>query len=307
MIRQKGKHGVEKSPVFQKRNIDEFNTFIEKRILNKMSFELIKNGSTRTMKSLYHVNNYILCDYEPNTYFISMVKRMVKNRIDNGLVKTRLYKKEFRPLFVFLNSKNVIKHNGERICALDFKRCYWTTLHKIGYIDDSLYEKGINGVNKKDRDGNLKFDSLKDVCNMSVGSMNKSVTKEVYVDGVMVSSETILNPLKDVRTHVIDCVKETAFKIINNSKQTKEGFLWFLTDCFFVTESSAAEYERLMNDYGYECHKTFYDKYDVSSSISKYNGRYKYFVKWKFDDEFSGTYNFNYKLDILNLNDKRNE
>jgi hypothetical protein len=231
-------------------------------------------------------------------HIVSMVKQSIRGKIKRGEITIPKIDINIVKTTSFFDRKNITKNAGMEVVSIDFRRCYWTTLHRLEYIDEKLYKTGLKEVSIG-KDGNEKKVNYKLACNMSIGSLGVKEHFEKYVDGVLIESGVRRCELNPIRLHVISEVFNVAISIINKNKAMKDGFLWFLTDCFFVTKDVALMYEDAIKESGYECKPENYERYELSTRFVRDFGYMKYFVKWGgWELELAKTFNFSKKNEI---------
>lgn len=278
------------------RNTDTFkvNDFKNRRINHKGTFRWIKRGNSYIYDSERKRMDYLTnkAGYK-GIHIVAMVKAELKKGVKNGTIKVpRIDDASTRKKIIFFNKRNVIDNAGKEIVAVDFKRCYWTTLYLLGYISEKLYKKG------------LSKSEYKMVCNMSIGSLAMNDDVQEYENGVLVNRYKKPSEFAGVRLHVISRVYKVAMEIINQNEHTRGGFLWFLTDCFFVVKGTEKYFYEALLKMGYQSNIQEHEKYEVETKFRRQTGSFRYFVKWdNFEPEsiLESSYNFNSKSDISKI------
>jgi len=272
--------------------VDKAFGFKDKRISNNGTFIWSRRGNTYSYKSDLLQSDFLTSDMYNGIHIVSLVKKHLRKRLSSGLLNVpKISDNLVRRKIVFFDKKNVLKNNGCEVVAIDLNRCYWTTLYQLGYIDEKLYNIG------------LSKDSYKTVCNLSIGSLGMTEYFEVYKEGVLVDEYEKPSDFAGIRLHVISKVFKNAVNVINSSNECRDGFLWFLTDCFFVKKGAEAFFERAISDFGYKYKKKYHEKY-VSNTEFRRNGDFRYFIKWDswgVGLERNDVYRFNVRNNIVEI------
>lgn len=279
-------------------DIDRALEFKSRRISHFGTFEWVQRANVFSYKSENKRHEFCTSDRYEGIHIVSNVKRHIRAKLKSGEIELPNYNAKIASITSFFDKNNLINNNGCEIVSIDFRRCYWTTLYRLGYISEKIYKSGLESI-KTDKNGNKKNVDYKLVCNMSIGSLGVKEHFEKYVDGKLIESGVRRCDLNPIRLHVIAEVFNVAVSIINKNKETESGFLWFLTDCFFVRKDVAKMYEDAISEYGYESKTVEYEKYKVETSFSREFGYMKYFVKWgAWNTELAKTYFFNRRNEI---------
>jgi hypothetical protein len=274
---------------------EKADSFKQKRINNGGDFIWKKKGNVYIYESNNLHNEYMTNEMYKGIHIVSMVKVSLRKKVNSGaLIVPKICDIEARRKIVFFNKTNVLKHNGCGVVAVDFSRCYWVTLYLLGYINKSLYDKGMSNY------------EYKLACNLSVGSLGMKERVEVYKQGKLVNEYEIPSGLEGIRLHVISRVYKVCMEIINSSWDCKDGFLWFLTDCFFVKKGSEQFFIDKIKEYGYDCKTESHEKYTVNTEF-RISGDFKYNIKWDswgVGQDFQDSYKFSRKNDVKLINEK---
>jgi len=156
----------------------------------------------------FHLFNMVFCDVKKRVQSGKYVPKEINN--DRISVKT-----------ICFNPDNILKNLNKPCVAIDINYCYWNTIRKLGIISEKIYIEGL----KKDKE-------WKNARNASIGSLGASVKETVYENGIILNNTIHKRKFNSCRLDAIDYVWEFANEIIS---QITDGFLMYLTDCFFVT------------------------------------------------------------------------
>jgi hypothetical protein len=132
---------------------------------------------------------------------------------------------------------NISENYYKPVWSVDIDHCYWRTAYLLGIINERLYNKGME-----------KGQEWKTARNAAIGSLGAFYTERRYVDGKDMGVTVHNRAMNRVRCDIIDYVWKMACKI---GEVVSDGFLMYLTDCFFITEDKLEEVCSLIESYGY--------------------------------------------------------
>jgi hypothetical protein len=209
---------------------------------NKKNFEYINSGSVDRI--IYNGKEFISVDlahsggrgHHMNKRFMSDIDAWLVENRDSQVFYGNNYSEQM------FNLDGIEKHLGQCMAMIDINNCYWRTAYLLGYITYQTYIIG------------LKKDSWKIGRNACIGSLCKTETRSVYVNGVMNRSlkRTIRQPLEyqSIRNHIITHIYglfNELFKLMGNT------FCMFLTDCLVTTYDQRRFVEKYFKGHGYTC------------------------------------------------------
>jgi len=189
----------------------------------------------------------------------SVVKE-AEQRVADGIYVPKNKKNEKEEaLKTVLFNPEVIKESchGVECIAIDMTMCYFRTAKLIGVISDELYEKAL-ARGKKDRFSK----DFKVALSSSIGSLGSIEIVREYVKGKQKPAKFERKETNVCRLDIIDRVWEVGMSIID---QIPEGFLMFLTDCFYVLPEYAELVCSSLTELGYEykTEKVWFDKLEA--------------------------------------------
>ena len=230
---------------------EQFPTILEKSkdftiVASRISRKVILNNGSILR---YFGTNKQDCKVD-GAFIVTMVKREIDAYIEkNGI-----------PDFeVVCDVQNFNLKKIEQIVAkkvplmgIDINACYWNVAHKLGYISDELYERGITKVTKM---GLL----------IAIGCLAKRPVHRIFKDGKLHSTHfddaTYLRYAPfywNIIRYTYDLMIES-FKVIGD-----DSWYMFLTDCVFVDLEKMKVAQKFLSDYGlkYKNHLIEYTAFD---------------------------------------------
>lgn len=202
-------------------------------------------------------------------YIVTMVQREIDKYIENNGVP------EFEVVHDVqnFNLKKISEIVGKKvpIMGIDINACYWNVAHKLGYISEELYQRGITSVTKM---GLL----------IAIGCLAKRPVHRVYKDGKLVS-----NYFDDVTylryaPFYWNIIRFTYELMIESYKALgNDAWYMFLTDCVFVDLEKMKVAQKFLSDYGlkYKNHLiefTAFDGYRLDWHDFKHNEKKQMYV-----------------------------
>jgi len=262
----------------------EFNSRLEMAKANGMKYDFTLQGNSRILELENGMKFYTYSLTKTNKgkedkkedrlpineiYFIGVVKKYIEA---NGLHKS--IKKNYR------NKDDIkfVSYNQNIGCGEFFKDCYcidissayWRSALNQGYINKDLYAKG-NAVDKRVRLACL-------------GTFAKTISV-IRFDG---TDEEFLPDVKPKYEHVFFNCANLIYKCMNACrKAVKEEFLFYWTDCVYVSSKRAMEVcAGVMKEHGFDNHSDYCEKIvfkENGISVDKYNDK-----KGKVENKFYG-------------------
>ena len=171
-------------------------------------------------------------------FIVTMVQREIDAYIEkNGIPEFQ----EVHDVQNF-NLKKIKSVVGKKfpLMGIDINACYWNVAHKLGYISDKLYERGISEVSKM---GLL----------IAIGCLAKRPVVKNFKGGKVVSThfddETYLRYAPfywNIIRYTYNLMIES-FKVIGN-----DSWYMFLTDCIFVDLEKMKVAQKFLSDLGFK-------------------------------------------------------
>jgi len=229
---------------FNKGTIEKYRSTLSKCITNKETFTTYSSGMSRRIILPTGVNMKFFGSEKANSrisgaFMVQMVQREVDAYIEKNGVPSYNVVSDVQ-LFNLPKIKKVIEGKKKPIVGIDINACYWNTAHKLGYISDALFERGIDTCKKE---GLL----------IAIGCLNKKPVLKQYRDGKLVGytfDDAVHSRYAPFYWNVI----EHTHKIMMESyERFKEHWYMYLTDCLFVDSIAAKDAQKFISDKGYKC------------------------------------------------------
>jgi len=182
-------------------------------------------------------------------FIVTMVQREIDEYIEKNGIPTFKVISDVQN-FNMKQIKSVLNKKVP-IMGIDINACYWNVAHKLGYISDKLYKRGLESCKKQ---GLL----------IAIGCLAKRPLVRVYKNG-----ELVENRFDDV-TYYRYCpfywnILEYTYDIMIKSYQLlKDDWYMFLTDCVFVDVEKIGVAQKFLIDCGfkYKNHLIEYKKFE---------------------------------------------
>jgi hypothetical protein len=164
---------------------------------------------------------------------------------------------------------------------VDINACYWFVAHKLGYISDTLFERGLNTKKKK---GLL----------IAIGCLNKLPMIKTYVDGECVATDFDMESHNTYSPFYWNVINYTHELMIESFKLFGDDWYMFLTDCLFVSVDKIKDAQEFLKEKGffYKNHSIEFKTFD-SRNITWYD-----FKDQKIKTMYAGTRDINYYLKV---------
>ena len=226
--------------VHQGGTLADYSRFISVQKHNNSNFKTSSTGLSRVVefdsgiKYRFFGNGSKSKNIIKGAYFVKMLRESVDKYVDKyGIVDS-----PEKPTAQTFNPDAIKKVIGQPITCLDLNLCYWRTAYLLGYINDSLYEKGIESGHK----GGMLI---------SIGALNSLPLIEHYEDGKIVSKSydnvrhSKYSPFYwSIIAKVNDLMMEI-YKVIGD-----DMYMW-LTDCAFIKTSRQNEVIAIFEKFGF--------------------------------------------------------
>ena len=229
-------------------NMKQYNRYLADFINYREDFKMINDGSSIIIKCRditwrfidyggvsgrgYHLSKFVYDDakkYLEDNPTLSKIKanseEILTDNVDLEVQKA--------------NINGIKKYLGEQIYCVDVNNCYWDTAHKMGFISQTTYLRG------------LKKKEWKIGRNASIGSLSKVIVETSFVNGVKIES-TIIKPKVDlsiIRDKIVSEVHESFLKIL---KRLNEDWIMYFTDCIYIPLSKVEEVREYFKGIGYD-------------------------------------------------------
>jgi len=237
--------------------------------------EPLLSGAYKTQTILTNIESRL-----DGVHIIYLVDKCVRKRVERGLyVPMNTDNARMNSKTVFYNEDALVdlmkKGNPVDIVGLDINACYFNTLYNLGAIDEKVYNAGFK-----------KQSEYKDARNAAIGCLSKRGNITIF-DGEKDVCETKHSDTSVVRLDVVDTVYNIALSI---ARELGDGFLYYLTDCFFVLPEYESRCRELIDEYQYTCKR---QEYKLLKAEIDYDNRHYFIVNWQYDDAPIAKYNYN--------------
>ena len=183
-------------------------------------------------------------------FIVTMVQREIDKYIElNGVP-------EFEAVHDVqnFNLKKIAEIVGKKvpIMGIDINACYWNVAHKLGYISEELYQRGVTSVTKM---GLL----------IAIGCLAKRPVHRVYKDGKLVSNHFDDVTYLRYAPFYWNIIRFTYELMMESYKALgDDSWYMFLTDCIFVDLEKMKVAQKFLSDYGfkYKNHLIEYTAFD---------------------------------------------
>jgi len=279
---------------FNSGDLDKYRTALAYAKKNKQSFQIVSTGLSRkmVMPNGYKLNYFGRRgsnNLVEGAFLVMMVKREIdayieKNGVVPSLEPTQVQSFNFTAIRKALNGKR------QPIVGVDINACYWFVAHKLGYISDSLFERGINTKKKK---GLL----------IAIGCLNKLPMTKTYVDGECVSTTFDNEYNQRYAPFYWNIIYHTHELMIESFKLFGDDWYMFLTDCLFVSIDKIKDAQEFLKQRGffYKNHPIEFKNFD-SKNISWFD-----FKDMKTKTMFAGSRDINFYVKVFDEKQRATE
>jgi len=241
--------------IFNKGTIEKYRSTLSKCIANKETFSTYSSGMSRRiilptgvkMKFFGSENNNSRIS---GAFMVQMVQREIDAYIEKNGIPTHNVVSDVQ-LFNLPKINAVIAGKKKPIVGIDINACYWNTAHKLGYISDSLYQRGLDTCKKE---GLL----------IAIGCLNKKPIVKHYRNGKLIGQsidEVIYSRYSPFYWNVIEHTHQI---MMESYEQFKDNWYMYLTDCLFVDNSVVKDAKKFISDKGFKSksHQIEFLKFD---------------------------------------------
>jgi DNA-dependent RNA polymerase auxiliary subunit epsilon len=133
-----------------------------------------------------------------------------------------------------------MKGKKKPVVGIDINACYWNTAHKLGYISDALFERGLDTCKKQ---GLL----------IAIGCLNKKPVLKNYKEGKLVGYSFDEQVHSRYAPFYWNIIEHTHQIMMESYERFKDNWYMYLTDCLFVDLDVAKDAHKFISDKGYKC------------------------------------------------------
>lgn len=227
---------------FNSGDLDRYRTALEYAQKSKQSFQIVSSGLSRkiVMPNGYKLN-YFGRKGSQNLVEGAFLVMMVKREIDAYIEKNGtppLVEPTQVQTFNFNAIRKVLSGKRQPIVGVDVNACYWFVAHKLGYISDTLFERGLLTKKKK---GLL----------IAIGCLNKLPMIKTYKDGECIATDFDFTYHKSYSPFYWNIIYHTHQLMIESFKVFGDDWYMFLTDCLFVSIDRMKDAQEFLKEKGF--------------------------------------------------------
>ena len=270
---------------FNTGDLEKYRTAIEYARKSKQSFQIVSTGLSRKiiMPNGYKLNYFGRKGAQnlvEGAFLVMMVRREIDAYIEKNGTPPQVEPTQVQT-FNFTAIRKVLSGKRKPIVGVDINACYWFVAHKLGYISDTLFERGLNTKKKK---GLL----------IAIGCLNKLPMIKTYQDGVCIDTSFDTAQHQMYSPFYWNIIYHTHQLMIDSFKVFGDDWYMFLTDCLFVSIDRMKDAQEFLKEKGffYKNHSIEFKTFD-SRNITWYD-----FKDQKIKTMYAGTRDINYYLKV---------
>jgi hypothetical protein len=270
---------------FNSGDLEKYKSAILYAQKNKQSFQVVSTGLSRKilMPNGYKLNYFGRKgsnNLVEGAFLVMMVKREIDAYIEKNGVPPKVEPTQVQT-FNFSAIKRVLSGKRIPVIGVDINACYWFVAHKLGYISDTLFERGLNTKKKK---GLL----------IAIGCLNKLPMIKTYVNGECVATDFDMEYHNTYSPFYWNVINYTHELMIESFQLFGDDWYMFLTDCLFVSVDKIKDAQEFLKSKGFHFknHSIEFKTYD-SRNITWYD-----FKDQKIKTMYAGTRDINYYLKV---------
>jgi hypothetical protein len=270
---------------FSSGDLEKYRTALEYARKSKQSFQIVSTGLSRKilMPNGYKLNYFGrkgTNNLVEGAFLVMMVRREIDAYIEKNGIPPKVEPTQVQT-FNFTAIRKVLSGKRVPVVGVDINACYWFVAHKLGYISDTLFERGLNTKKKK---GLL----------IAIGCLNKLPMIKTYVDGECVATDFDMESHNTYSPFYWNVINYTHELMIESFKLFGDDWYMFLTDCLFVSVDKIKDAQEFLKEKGffYKNHSIEFKTFD-SRNITWYD-----FKDQKIKTMYAGTRDINYYLKV---------
>jgi hypothetical protein len=240
---------------FANGTIADYRDNLSKFTKNGETFETISSGLTRRIVLPNGAKiRFFGTEQKGQVIDGAFLVQMVQKEIDSYIAKNGIPEHQqihdVQMFDISLIQKKLL-NKPKPVIGIDINACYWNTAHKLGYISDSLYERGLKAAKKK---GLL----------ISIGCLNKKPIIKKYQNGKLISTRFDEEVYKRYSPFYWNIIAETQKIMVESYLKFKGNWYMYLTDCLFVDPTRMKEAQQFLSDLGFssKIHQIQFTRYD---------------------------------------------
>ena len=243
---------------FNSGDLEKYRTALEYARKSKQSFQIVSTGLSRKiiMPNGYKLNYFGRKGAQnlvEGAFLVMMVRREIDAYIEKNGTPPQVEPTQVQT-FNFTAIRKVLSGKRKPIVGVDINACYWFVAHKLGYISDTLFERGLNTKKKK---GLL----------IAIGCLNKLPMIKTYQDGVCVDTSFDTAQHQMYSPFYWNIIYHTHQLMIDSFKVFGDDWYMFLTDCLFVSIDRMKDAQEFLTEKGffYKNHTIEFKTFDAKN------------------------------------------
>ena len=243
---------------FNSGDLEKYRTALEYARKSKQSFQIVSTGLSRKiiMPNGYKLNYFGRKGAQnlvEGAFLVMMVRREIDAYIEKNGTPPQVEPTQVQT-FNFTAIRKVLSGKRKPIVGVDINACYWFVAHKLGYISDTLFERGLNTKKKK---GLL----------IAIGCLNKLPMIKTYQDGVCVDTSFDTAQHQMYSPFYWNIIYHTHQLMIDSFKVFGDDWYMFLTDCLFVSIDRMKDAQEFLKEKGffYKNHTIEFKTFDAKN------------------------------------------
>ena len=243
---------------FNSGDLEKYRTALEYARKSKQSFQIVSTGLSRKilMPNGYKLNYFGRKGAQnlvEGAFLVMMVRREIDAYIEKNGTPPQVEPTQVQT-FNFTAIRKVLSGKRKPIVGVDINACYWFVAHKLGYISDTLFERGLNTKKKK---GLL----------IAIGCLNKLPMIKTYLDGVCIDTSFDTAQHQMYSPFYWNIIYHTHQLMIDSFKVFGDDWYMFLTDCLFVSIDRMKDAQEFLKEKGffYKNHTIEFKTFDAKN------------------------------------------
>jgi hypothetical protein len=227
---------------FSSGDLEKYKSALAYARKNKQSFQIVSTGLSRkiVMPNGFKLNYFGRKgsnNLVEGAFLVMMVRREIDAYIAINGIPPKVEPTQVQT-FNFSAIKRVLSGKRVPVIGVDINACYWFVAHKLGYISDTLFERGLNTKKKK---GLL----------IAIGCLNKLPMIKTYVDGECVATDFDMEYHNTYSPFYWNVINYTHELMIESFQLFGDDWYMFLTDCLFVSVDKIKDAQEFLKSKGF--------------------------------------------------------
>ena len=227
---------------FNSGDLEKYESALSYAKKSKQSFTIVSTGLSRKMvlPNGYKLNYFGRKgsnNLVEGAFLVMMVKREIDAYITKNGIPPKVEPTQVQT-FNFTAINKALSGNRRPVVGVDINACYWYVAHKLGYISDSLFERGLNTKKKK---GLL----------IAIGCLNKLPMIKTYENGECVSTTFDTEYNNTYSPFYWNIINYTYELMIESYHIFGDDWYMYLTDCLFVSIDRIKDAQEFLKSKGF--------------------------------------------------------